>query len=72
MGPVIEERYGIVQFAGSNFSNWKFRVEVFLRKHGVKQCLTDSTPIDPTKAAEFKGKDAIAIALLVQCIAGHI
>jgi len=69
MGPGTEERFGITQFAGTNFSNWKFRVEILLRKHNVAHCLTEETPSETAAKAAFIGKDATAIPLLVQCVA---
>jgi len=69
MGPVTEERFGITQFVGPNFSNWKFRVKILLRKHNVAHCLKEETPSETAAKAAFIGKDATAIALLVQCVA---
>lgn len=69
MGPVTEERFGITQFAGTNFSNWKFRVEILLRKNNVAHCLTEETQSETAAKDAFIGKDATAIALLVQCVA---
>jgi len=69
MGPVTEERFGITQFAGTNFSIWKFRVETLLIKHNVAHCLTEKIPTDSTAKATFIEKDTTAIALLVQCVA---
>jgi len=69
MGPVTEERFGITQFAGTNFSNWKFRVKILLKKNNGAHCLTEETPSEASAEAAFTGKDATAIALLVQCVA---
>ncbi|CAI6352783.1 unnamed protein product [Macrosiphum euphorbiae] len=54
-----------MQFEGTNFSNWKFRVEILLRKHNVAHCLTEETPSETAAKAAFIGKYSTAIPLLV-------
>ncbi|KAG5875398.1 hypothetical protein JTB14_031372 [Gonioctena quinquepunctata] len=36
-----EDKFGIVQFHGDNFSTWKCRVEAILQEYGVFECLTE-------------------------------
>jgi len=47
MGPDMkrtDEKYGITQFAGTNFASWKFRVETLLEEFRVRGCLTGEKP----------------------------
>lgn len=41
-----EEQYSINQFVGTNFPNWKFRIQILLQKHGVEDCLSEVPPTD--------------------------
>lgn len=39
MAKLKEDRYGITQFNGLDFDNWKFRMETLLEVHGVLETL---------------------------------
>lgn len=65
----MDERFGITQFTSTYFSNWKFKVDILLRKSGVAHCLTEEIRTDVTAKATFDRNYATAIALLVQCVA---
>lgn len=38
MGPDMEDKYRVPLFDGSGFSNWKFRMEVYLEEEDLLQC----------------------------------
>jgi transposase InsO family protein len=63
-----EEKSGIGKFKGDGFDHWKFRVEIFLTKHQVENCLTENYPTDASQMAAFKTKDNNAKHLLVSLI----
>jgi len=64
----IAEKSGIGRFKGEGFDYWKFRVELFLTKNQVEDCLTKVFPTDATEATAFKAKDDNAKHLLVSLI----
>ncbi|KAG5897590.1 hypothetical protein JTB14_019538 [Gonioctena quinquepunctata] len=53
-----EDKFGIVQFHGENFSTWKFRVEVILQEYGVFDCLTKDPPADGAARKNFDQQDS--------------
>lgn len=60
------EKYGIVQFNGKDYDHWKFRLEVILDQHDVKECIeTENT--NPNNA--FLKMDKKCKSLIIQCIA---
>jgi len=69
MSKRTEEKYGICQFNGQNYSNWKFRVETLLEEFGVKECVDNTPPSDPAKLSAWNINDKKCMSLLVQCIA---
>lgn len=66
-----EDRYGITQFNGLDFDNWKFRIETLLEEHGVLECLYKdaSFETDLVNKKEYLKNDAKAKSLLIQCVA---
>lgn len=75
MGPGMarkgDDKYGVTQFNGTNFPNWKFRVEVLLEEFGVKQCVSENCPSDAKEEHKEKWRksDNKCKSLIVQCIA---
>ncbi|KAG5882671.1 hypothetical protein JTB14_026083 [Gonioctena quinquepunctata] len=64
-----EDKFGIVQFHGENFSTWKFRVEVILQEYGVFECLTKYPPADEAVRNNFDQQDNKAKSIIIQCVA---
>ncbi|KAG5870258.1 hypothetical protein JTB14_012268 [Gonioctena quinquepunctata] len=64
-----EDKFGIVQFHGENFSTWKFRVEVILQEYGVFECLTKDPPADEAARKNFDQQDNKAKSIIIQCVA---
>lgn len=62
-----EDRYGITQFNGLDFDNWKFRIETLLEEHGVLECLYKdaSFETDLVNKKEYLKNDAKAKSLLI-------
>lgn len=54
---------GIPQFDGKNFSHWKFRIETYLDKENVKECIETESA-----AQEFVKKDKKCKALIIACL----
>lgn len=55
-------------FDGSNFENWRYRVERVLERNGVLIMLKKERPIDESKINAFDKDDAKARDIIVQCI----
>ncbi|KAG5875944.1 hypothetical protein JTB14_037857 [Gonioctena quinquepunctata] len=64
-----EDKFGIAQFHGDNFSTWKFRVEVILQEYGVFECLTKDPPADEAARKNFDQQDNKAKSIIIQCVA---
>ncbi|BES87516.1 unnamed protein product [Nesidiocoris tenuis] len=60
-----QNRYGVTQFAGTNFGNWAYRVRIVLEEQGVDSVLTEDRQQDKA----WKAKDAKAKSVVVSCIA---
>lgn len=52
--------YGIPQFSGAGYENWKFRVEKFLKSVGLLEVLSQDVPPTAPEAAKFNEKDGKA------------
>lgn len=66
MGSASIEKYGINQFEGKNFDNWKFRIKTVLDQNDVLECITKPPPEDDT---EFTKKDKKCKSIIISCIA---
>jgi len=75
MGPDMakstDDKYGITQFAGTNFPSLKFRVETLLEEFGVRACLTDIEPSSTQRVEleKWQKDDKKCKSLIVQCVA---
>ncbi|KAG5897999.1 hypothetical protein JTB14_007944 [Gonioctena quinquepunctata] len=61
-----EEKFGILQFHGENFSTWKFGVEVILQEYDVFECSTKDPSADEAARKNF---DQRAKSIIIQCVA---
>lgn len=61
------EKYGIVQYSGKDYDNWKFRMEIILDQQEVKECIEreHTNPVEEI----FMKKDRKCKSLIIQCIA---
>lgn len=59
-------------FDGSNFSNWEFRLKIFLEQNGTLEVLEQSLPTDAIQLAQFKKTDAKARNTIVQWLADEV
>lgn len=55
-----ESVYGIPQFSGTGYENWKFRVEKFLNSVGLLEDLSQDVPEAAPEAVKFIEKDSKA------------
>ena len=72
MGSTTKEvAYGIPQFRGnaSEYSNWNYRVKLFLGAAGVSSVLTRDPPEEEDEKAAFQVLDMKGQSLLVSCLA---
>lgn len=60
------KKYRIVQFDEKDYDHWKFRMEVILDQHEVKEYI-ERERTDPDDA--FTKKDRKCKSLIIQCIA---
>lgn len=63
------ERFGIAQFDGANFSNWKFRVETLLEQNEVLEHLRQQPGAVESRTDTWKKTERKCKSLLIQCIA---
>nr|XP_023019849.1 uncharacterized protein LOC111508540 isoform X1 [Leptinotarsa decemlineata] len=59
------EKYGIFQFDGKNFDNWKLRMEKILDQQEVKECI-ESEPDTPSE--KFTKNDKKCKSIIFQCV----
>lgn len=65
-GCVVKERYGVEQFNGKDYDQWKFRMEIILEQQEVKSCITS---VFRTENDAAKKLDAKCKSIIIQCIA---
>ncbi|KAG5893612.1 hypothetical protein JTB14_019283 [Gonioctena quinquepunctata] len=64
-----EDKFGIVQFHGENFSTWKFRVEVIIQEYGISECLTKDPPADEAARKNVDQQVSKAKSIIIRCVA---
>lgn len=76
MGPDMENKIRNILFDGSNFNNWKFRVETLLDERDLLVFIEQSLDVilrphieSPAKVAELRKFEKQCKSLLIQCIA---
>lgn len=62
---LVVEKYGITQFDGTGYDHWRFRMEILLDQHNVKECIKEER-ITPDEA--FLKLDKQCKSLIIQCI----
>ncbi|KAK9659702.1 hypothetical protein QE152_g41605, partial [Popillia japonica] len=63
-----DDKYKIPLFNGNNFSNWKFRIEVFLEEKDLKECLEERKDIYNVTSEMQEEDKKVAEALLKERI----
>lgn len=66
MGDTRKEAvYGIPQFTGTGYENWKFRVEKYLKSVGLLEVLSKEAPTTAAELAKFNEQDCKATNLII-------
>lgn len=59
-------------FNGTNFSNWEFRLKIFLEQHNALNVLEQNAPTGEQQLQQFKKDDAKARNIMVQWLADDV
>lgn len=50
----VKQNYGVQQFDGKNYNNWRFRVKSLIDEDGLKECLDIEPDIEDWKSRAKK------------------